>query len=63
MNKLSRASVALAVIASTIVVALAQPHDIKPQIVLRFQTQAALTTTVWTKNGTQSNCRPRKILR
>jgi hypothetical protein len=26
--------------------------DVKPQSVLRFQTQAALTTAVWTKNGT-----------
>jgi hypothetical protein len=27
--------------------------EVKPQTVLRFQTQAALTTTIWTKNGTQ----------
>jgi hypothetical protein len=27
--------------------------EVKPQTVLRFQTQAALTTTVWMKNGTQ----------
>jgi hypothetical protein len=27
--------------------------EVKPQTVLRFQTQAALTTSVWIKNGTQ----------
>lgn len=27
--------------------------EVKPQTVLRFQTQNPLITTVWTKNGTQ----------